>query len=92
MIEIFALLALTGVIGRLVEAKGYQPRRYRLMTILLWFVGEFIGFFVGAYLGTSQICLYAFALVGAASGALFSYLIARRIPTLQPSQTPPAPQ
>jgi len=86
MIEIFALLYLAGKIGRIVEAKGYAPLRYRVTTILLWFIGEFLGFLVGMRYSSSVTGFYIFALGGAILGALVSYRIANGLPNLQPPQ------
>ena len=86
MIEILVLLWYTGKIGKIVEAKGYKPGKYKWMTAGLWFGGEIIGAILGALMASSssdtQCIAYAVALIGAAIGAAIAYAIANNLEPL----------
>lgn len=88
MIEILILFRLAGSIGKIVTAKGHKKGWYQLLLVVLWFVGEFLGgvfgFVLGAALGDGEepamLFPYAFALGGAALGAVTAFVIAKRVP------------
>jgi hypothetical protein len=81
MIEILVLIAFTGHIGKVVEAKGYKSGKYKAYAVGLWFGGELIGAILGSFFlssaGDSTRCgAYIFALIGAAIGAFIANSIA----------------
>lgn len=43
MLEIIALVFLTGKMGQLAEQKGQKKGRWKLYTVLAWFGAEFLG-------------------------------------------------
>lgn len=83
MLEIIALIALTGYIGRTVEAKGHKSGMYKWMTVGLWFGGEIVGLILGVLItGGSpdgQCLMYIIALLGAAAGAITATVIANNV-------------
>ncbi len=89
MLEILGLFWLTKRIGLIVEQKGHRSLWYKVMTVLLWFGGEFAGAFMGALLtqgDESALCvLYLIAIMGAVAGAGISYLIATSLGVIGPS-------
>jgi hypothetical protein len=88
MLEILALIALTGKIGKIVEKKGYKPGWYKFLTCALWFGGEVFGAIIGAILSEGEmIPTYLIAIIGAAIGAGASYWIAINRPARQLPQT-----
>jgi len=86
MLEIIALVALTRHIGKMVEAKGHKPGKYKWMTVGLWIGGEIAGAIVGAIFAaasdTGECLIYIVALLGAAAGAVAAYLIAKNVAPL----------
>lgn len=94
MLEILLLWALTRRIGAIVEKKGRKSGWYKVLTVVLWFGGEFVGAILGLIVvggDESARCLaYIVALVGATIGAGVSFLIAN---SLSPADTtlPPPP-
>jgi predicted lipid-binding transport protein (Tim44 family) len=94
MLEILALILLTGQIGKIVEAKGHKSGKYKWMTVGLWFGGEIAGLVVGLFLAillggdeSAQCIIYIVALLGAIAGAVLAYVIAKN---LQPAQISPS--
>ena len=76
MIEIIALILLTGHIGKLASQKGEKPGRWKLYTVLAWFAGEFVGAVIGLMIfGTNNI--FSVILV-ALAGAVAGYHILKR--------------
>jgi uncharacterized membrane protein YeaQ/YmgE (transglycosylase-associated protein family) len=92
MLEIIILWALTRRIGGIVEEKGRKSGWYKLLTVVLWFGGEFAGAIFGALVTgvdeSGQCTVYIFALLGAAVGAGIAYAIAN---SLSPVHTSVAP-
>jgi hypothetical protein len=92
MIEIIILWSLTKRIGNIVEEKGHKSGGYKLLTVVLWFGGEFVGAILGALVtgveSSGQCTAYIFALLGAATGAGIAYWIAN---SLSPAHKPVAP-
>ncbi len=87
MLEILALLALTKKIGAIAETKGRKAGGYKLLTVVLWIGGEFIGAFIGAAIGNGDTCAtYAVAIAGAAIGAGIAYLIVNGLSEQYPQQ------
>lgn len=86
MLEILALWALVKNIGKMVEAKGCKSGWYKMLTVILWFGGEFVGAIAGAIITGAdesvQCLVYMFALAGAAAGAGIAYAIANNLSSL----------
>lgn len=77
MLELIVLIALTRRVGAVVEKKGHASRRYKVLTVILWFGGEVVGAFIGAIASNGETApTYVAALVGAAVGAGIAYMIA----------------
>lgn len=56
MIELFALIFLCKNIGNLALVKGVNVLKWKLITIGVWFLTEFIGLFLGMlFFGTSAL-------------------------------------
>lgn len=70
MIEIIALIILTGQIGKLAAQKGLKPGKWKLYTVLAWIAGEFLGAIIGVLIfGTDNIfSVIMVALAGAITG------------------------
>jgi len=83
MIEILLLVALTRKIGRICEEKGRKAVGFKVLTALLWFGGEIFGLVIGISSGVEGIGVYLFALIGAATGAGISVLIANNLTPVQ---------
>lgn len=82
MIEIIALYYFAKNIGQIVEAKGHRGTWYKVLAVVMWFGGEFVGAIVGAILfgqEGGQCAAYLFALLGAAMSAGTVYLIAKNL-------------
>lgn len=47
MLEILALVYITRIIGALAARKGLKEGRWKLYTVLLWFLAELTGMFTG---------------------------------------------
>ncbi|MFH2103685.1 MAG: TlpA disulfide reductase family protein [Chloroflexota bacterium] len=83
MIEIFVLIALSGVIGRKAKAKGYKSSGFILLAVALWLIGEACGALLGnaIFADASSIwSAYVVALLGAALGGGIAFLIVSRLP------------
>lgn len=95
MLEIVCLIWLWRVNGKNAAANGQSPRKYRIMTLALWFGMEFTGCFAGAILmallfPNDDPFTGAFILgcVGAVIGGYMSYVAAKNSPKVdQTSQT-----
>jgi hypothetical protein len=92
MLEIFALIALTGRIGNIVEAKGYKSLNYKALAVALWLGGEIVGAILGAIMAggneSARCFIYGMALIGAGVGAWIAYSTANNLPTVGPSLAP----
>ena len=80
MIETLILIFVAGKIGKIAQEKGHSRGGYGLLTALLWFVGEIGLGLVGLRIGGEFLFAVPFAIVGAAIGALISYLIVSHLP------------
>jgi len=77
MLELIVLVALTRKIGAMVESKGHTSRKYKVLTVILWFGGEVVGAFLGAMISNGETGpTYVAALIGAAIGAGIAYNLA----------------
>jgi len=76
MLEILLLRALTGAIGKVVEAKGKPSGWYKFLAVMLWFGGELLGAVIG-FATDMGAGAYLLALMGAAAGAGIAYQIAK---------------
>ena len=83
MLEILVLLWLTSAIGKMAEETGHSSSQYKVLTVVLWFGGEFVGMIIGMVIlgrGESARCLvYPFAFGGAVIGAIIAYAIAENL-------------
>jgi MFS family permease len=97
MIEIIMLIYLTRLVGDIVKKKNRKAGWYKFMAVLLWIGGEVVGGFIGglivALTGSSQLFIYLLALIGAATGALIAFVVAKAVPAVDPfnAQPPPPP-
>lgn len=82
MIEILVLLLLTKELGKIAEKKGYKPKKYKGLTIALWFSSEVVFAAVGILLTEVILAIYFFALVGAVIGAIISIVIVNNLKSL----------
>ena len=83
MLEIIALIFLTKHIAGIASAKGYQPGRWKLFTILAWVSGEFAGIIIGVLIfGTNNI--FSVLVVGI-MGAITGYLLLKSILNKKPN-------
>ncbi|MCG8653917.1 MAG: hypothetical protein MI861_29025 [Pirellulales bacterium] len=72
----------------MLRAKGRKPLLLQVMLVVLWIVGEFTGAVVAAAIHIMQngpnapmgLGIYLFAIVGAAMGAAFTFLVAALLP------------
>jgi hypothetical protein len=76
MIEILLIRALVKAIGRLLRDKGRSPGLFQFLAVVLWIGGEVTGGVVGVVLELGNGA-YVLALLGAASGAGLSWVIAK---------------
>ena len=84
MLEIIALIWLTGQIGRMAETKGQKPGWWKLYTVLAWIGGEFIGIAIAifAFQKEDYISMLPMAIMGAVGG----YLVVRAILSNKPDK------
>ena len=87
MLEIICLIWLWRVNGKHAIERGQNPKKYRALTLGLWFGLEFTGTFVGVELmqilnlGDNAIYgAYALGIIGAAIGGFVSYWLAKKAP------------
>ena len=87
MLEIICLIWLWRVNGKHAIERGQNPKKYRALTLGLWFGLEFTGTFVGAWLmqllnagDNAFYGAYVFGIIGAAIGGFTSYWIAKKAP------------
>ncbi len=84
MLEIIALIFLTGQMGKMATRKGQKPGMWKLYTVLAWIGGEILGVIVAVMAFKSQdyISLLPMAFLGAFGG----YLIVRAILSNMPDK------
>ena len=79
----------------MLQAKGRKSGWYKLLTVALWLGGEIAGAIVGAVVGQISglglVVSYPLALLGAITGALAAYLIAKSVPPVEVFEQPPPP-
>ena len=87
MLEIICLIWLWRVNGKHAIERGQNPKKYRALTLGLWFDLEFTGTFVGAWLmqllnagDNAFYGAYFFGIIGAAIGGFTSYWVAKKAP------------
>ena len=87
MLEIICLIWLWRVNGKHAIERGQNPRKYRALTLGLWFGLEFTGTFVGVWLmqllnagDNAFYGAYVFGIIGAAIGGFTSYWVAKKAP------------
>jgi hypothetical protein len=81
MLEIIALIALSKRIGNTVQAKGLSPTRYKVLLVVLWFIGEIAGLMAFNALESGirdgeTLVLVLCAAAGASLGAVAAFTIA----------------
>ena len=84
MLEILLLIWLGRKIATMARERGRSSTGYVLMLVGLWVGGEIAGIIVGSLLvqgrpGEFNGAAYIFALVGAAAGAIASFLIVKSL-------------
>ena len=84
MLEIIALILLTGQIGKMAIRKGQKPGIWKLYTVLAWIGGEIIGIVIAiaGFHNEDYISMLPLALAGAVGG----YLIVRAILSKMPDK------
>jgi hypothetical protein len=84
MLEILALIFLTGQIGKMAERKGQKPGMWKLYTVLAWIGGEIIGVVISimAFNSDNYFSMLPIAIAGAVGG----YLIIRAILSKMPDK------
>ena len=87
MIETVMLIILAGKIGNIAQEKGHSRIGYGLLTALLWFAGEIGLGLVAFHIGFDFLSAIPFCIVGAAIGAVISYLIVSHLPETQYNKT-----
>ena len=82
MLEILALIWLTGITGRLAFQKGKPVGWWKFYTVLAWFGGEFIGAFLSVLIFNSEDYLSALpmGIVGAVGGFLIIQAVLKKMP------------
>ena len=82
MLEIIALVFLTGQIGKMANRKGLKSWVWKLYTVLGWIAGEFIGAIIAviAFNANDYIALLPMAIMGAVGGYLIVRAILSRMP------------
>ena len=87
MLEIICLIWLWRVNGKHAIERGQNPKKYRALTLGLWFGLEFTGTFVGAWLmqllnagDNAFYGAYILGIIGAAIGGFTSYWVAKKAP------------
>ena len=87
MLEIICLIWLWRVNGKHAIERGQNPKKYRALTLGLWFGLEFTGTFVGAWLmqllnagDNAFYGAYVLGIIGAAIGGFTSYWVAKKAP------------
>jgi hypothetical protein len=84
MLEIIALIFLTGQIGKMATRKGLKSGIWKFYTVLAWIGGEVIGIVIAivAFKSEDYISMLPMALLGAVGG----YLIIRAILSKMPDK------
>ena len=87
MLEIICLIWLWRVNGKHAIERGQNPKKYRALTLGLWFGLEFTGTFAGVWrmqlLNAGDNAFYGayvFGIIGAAIGGFTSYWVAKKAP------------
>jgi putative Mn2+ efflux pump MntP len=82
MLEIIALIWLTGITGRLAFQKGKPVGWWKFYTVLAWLAGEFIGAFLSALLFSTEdyISALPMAILGAVGGFLIIRAVLQKMP------------
>ncbi|MBY0523210.1 MAG: hypothetical protein K2R98_07415 [Gemmataceae bacterium] len=92
MLEILIVIMLCKNLGKRLREKGHTPLGYQVLLVVLWVGGEFTAAMLGGAISEvmnpgrepNMLLLYGFALVGAATGAGITFLIANSLsPTEQ---------
>lgn len=89
MLELILLVVLCKSIGNVLRNKGRNPLLFQIMLVGMWIGGEIAGFIVGDVIyairhGAApdefELSGYLYAIVGAACGAGFTFLVAHLMP------------
>lgn len=82
MLEIIAIVVLIRIVGGMAEDKDRDGLWFKILAVVLWFVGEIVGMIVGALaIGMSDMCsLYVFAALGAVAGGVVAVAITAVVP------------
>jgi hypothetical protein len=79
MLEILFLIFLAKKMGKIVEAKGREPGRYKAMLVAFWFGGEILGLIIGRAIVGEYAAIYLIALIGAGVGAVAAFGVASNL-------------
>ncbi len=89
MIEFIVLWFLIKRITGVVKNKGHNVGPFIIVTIALWFGGEFLGAFLGWLIDRNTTAsMYLFALLGAACGAGLTILITEKLKPVAEQSSP----
>ena len=88
MLEIILVIGLCSALGKMLRAKGRKPFWMQVMLVVCWLMGEFTGGFIAGIVHVIRngenapmgIGVYLFAILGAALGAAFTFLVAYLLP------------
>jgi hypothetical protein len=78
MLEIIFIIYLSKLIGKKAYEKGHNAGTYQFILVSLWILGEIIGAIVGKSTSEGPV-VYLFALMGAALGAVISFVIVNNL-------------
>jgi hypothetical protein len=77
MVESISLLVLGKVIQNKLNKKGIKPFKYIFITIVLWFLFEYLAYMLAAKYLSNFVFIYLLSLPGAAFGGFLGFQIAR---------------
>ena len=88
MLEILLVIGLCKALGKMLREKGIKPTWMQFMLVVTWILGEVLGGFIAGIVHVIRngenaemgLGVYLFAIVGAAVGAGFTFLIAYLLP------------
>src|SRR5688500_13603917 len=89
IVEIFALIGIAGMIGRIAFDKRLNRWPYILLTVVLWFGLEYVGMWIALWLTEKTLMATVGGVIGAASGAIISYLIIKTTKPKDPTDYRP---
>src|SRR3954469_6345272 len=79
MLEILLLISMCKSLGKMLRAKGRNAGLFQFMLVMMWLGGEIVGAIVGMVVLGGGGAVYLFALLGAAAGAIVTWIIAKNL-------------